>query len=118
MSAVLEAGLWLAERHIPVVALHAVDSRGRCTCGCADPTCGNRGKHPRYDPQGLPHGLNSATTDPDRIRSWWSTWPDANLAQATGERSGEIVLDLDPRNGGHASLGALVRKYGPLPETP
>ncbi len=40
------------------------------------------------------HGFRDATTDADRIRSWWRRQPAANLAIATG-RPGPDVLDVD-----------------------
>jgi hypothetical protein len=40
------------------------------------------------------HGFKDATTDPDRIRSWWLRQPAANLAIATGT-PGPDVLDID-----------------------
>jgi len=45
------------------------------------------------------HGLLDATTDPDRIRTWWRRWPTANLAVRTGAGSVD-VLDVDVRPGG------------------
>lgn len=38
-------------------------------------------------------GLTEATTDPDRIRSWWFRLPTANIAIATGH--GADVIDVD-----------------------
>jgi len=35
----------------------------------------------------------------------------------TGAGSGLVVLDVDPRHGGHDSLSALMDEYGPLPDT-
>lgn len=40
-----------------------------------------------------PHGHKDASTDPDQIRSWWSTWPDANVGY---KPAGAVVIDLDP----------------------
>jgi hypothetical protein len=40
------------------------------------------------------HGFRDASTDPDRIRSWWHRQPDANIAIATG-LPGPDVLDVD-----------------------
>jgi len=40
-----------------------------------------------------------ATNDPDRIREWWSKWPDASIGCATGEVSGMWVLDADLPDG-------------------
>ena len=39
-----------------------------------------------------------ATTDPGQIQAWWSRWPNANIAAATGD--GLAVVDVDPRSGG------------------
>lgn len=52
------------------------------------------GKRPIYGPWLL---NTSATTDPDTIRRYWSEHPTANIAMATGEASGIIVVDLDVR---------------------
>lgn len=62
-------------------------------------------------------GCHGATTDPDKIRQWWAKWPDAGVGIATGERSGLVVLDIDPRNGGEDTLHDLVRELGTLPHT-
>lgn len=43
-------------------------------------------------------------------------WPDANIAVATGEKSGFIVVDVDPEKGGFASMRALISTYGQLIE--
>jgi putative DNA primase/helicase len=56
-----------------------------------------------------------ATTDPGRIRRWWSRWPETNIGIPTGERSGLLVLDIDDH--GFTSLDALEEEHGPLPET-
>ena len=40
------------------------------------------------------HGFKDATTDESQIREWWTTWPSANVAIATGD-SGVTVLDID-----------------------
>jgi hypothetical protein len=57
-----------------------------------------------------------ATTDEDAVSTWWARWPDANVAVATGD--GLLVVDVDPRHGGNASLHDLERAHGPLPDTP
>ncbi|WP_150246493.1 bifunctional DNA primase/polymerase, partial [Nocardiopsis quinghaiensis] len=36
----------------------------------------------------------AASTDPERIRSWWQRWPEANYGIATGP-AGLVVVDLD-----------------------
>lgn len=55
--------------------------------------------------------------DPDEIRSWFQRWPDANIAVVTGAVSGIVVLDIDPRHGGEASLALLEDEIGPIPST-
>ncbi len=61
-------------------------------------------------------GYQDATTDPEQIAAWWTTHPTANIGLATGERSGVIVLDIDPPEG-HFSLKELQKTYAPLPDT-
>ena len=41
------------------------------------------------------HGLHDATTDPERIRAWWSDNSRANVGIVTGPASGLLVLDID-----------------------
>jgi hypothetical protein len=60
-------------------------------------------------------GLTVATTDSAQVERWWRRWPDANVAIRTGAESGLVVLDVDPRHGGDATLAALVEDQGSLP---
>ena len=58
------------------------------------------------------HGFHDATTDPDRIRSWWRRQPAANLAIATG-LPGPDVLDVDQHGeagNGFAAFRQLKRE--------
>lgn len=59
------------------------------------------------------HGLKDATTDPDRIAAWWAEHPRANVAIATGEPSGVVVVDIDGPLGERA-----LTAFGILPPTP
>jgi len=77
------------------------------------PQCENPGKHPRWEPGTLEHGYKDATTDGHLIRRWWDKWPDANVAALV--LSGEMVLDVDPQNGGFESLRTLESEHGPIP---
>lgn len=54
------------------------------------------------------HGFEDATTDEDVIRLWWTWWPTANLALATGAPAVD-VLDVDTKAGvnGMAALDKL-----------
>ncbi len=68
--------------------------------------CQPRGKVPL-----TPHGCLDATTDAPTLRRWWARSPGANVGLATG--AGLLVVDVDPRHTGDASLASL----GPLPAT-
>jgi Bifunctional DNA primase/polymerase, N-terminal len=63
------------------------------------------------------NGFWDATTEARRIEAWWARWPAANVGVPTGRRSGLLVLDADPRDGGLDSLTLLEREWGPLPGT-
>ncbi len=62
------------------------------------------------------HGLRDATDDSDVSRVRWQRTPRANIAAATGSRSGFWVLDVDMPDGPE-SLAALEVEHGPLPVT-
>lgn len=53
-----------------------------------------RGKQPI-----IPGGVLSASNDPEQVRKWWTDYPTANIGVACG-KSGLVVVDVDPRNGG------------------
>jgi hypothetical protein len=65
------------------------------------------------------NGFKQATTDLEVVRGWWTGYPKANVAVATGAASGKFVLDADMQCGrdGEGSLKKLEEKYGPLPAT-
>lgn len=69
----------------------------------------SRDKRPLCD-----HGVRSASTDPRVIDQWWTRWPDANIAVATGPISDVLVVDVDPRNRGYSTLGELEFAHGSL----
>jgi putative DNA primase/helicase len=75
-------------------------------------SCDNVGKHPR-----VKDWPNVATTDEATIQDWWTRWPDANIGIATGAKSGVVVLDVDPDEGGALALEDLLAEHGSLPET-
>jgi hypothetical protein len=114
MSTTLDAALWLANRGAKVFPLHGVreDSTGRLVCTCGNPTCKDAGKHPMA--KLAPRGLTNATAREHIVRHWFTTAPFANIGLATGPT---VVLDVDPRHGGDASLEALEAEHGSLPET-
>ncbi len=108
----LHAALWYAQQGIPVFPVHSINA-GRCACRRTD--CANPGKHPIS--RLAPTGKNSATTEQQLICDWYQKIPIANIGLVTGTKSGFLVLDVDPRNGGYKTLAALEAKYGPLPLT-
>jgi hypothetical protein len=61
------------------------------------------------------HGVNDATTDASVIEGWFTVWRDAGVAIRTGD--GVVVVDIDPRHGGHTTLAMLQEEYGELPPT-
>lgn len=99
-----------------VLPLHGVKA-GLCSCGKNPCGPGNRnaGKHPNADL--APHGVHDASADPARISEWFTRAPGANVGIATGEPSGFVALDIDPRNGGDDVLTELERTHGKLPPT-
>jgi hypothetical protein len=53
----------------------------------------------------------------DEIKDWYQRWPDGNVGIVTGEVSGLVVLDIDPKHDGDSSLAELIQEHGPLPHT-
>ncbi|MBM3474757.1 MAG: bifunctional DNA primase/polymerase, partial [Armatimonadetes bacterium] len=63
------------------------------------------------------HGFLDATRETEVLERWWKEEPQANVAIATGPHTGLMVLDIDLRHGGDASLYELERHWGELPDT-
>jgi bifunctional DNA primase/polymerase-like protein/primase-like protein len=105
------AALGYAKRGILVFPCHSITESGVCTCS-SGATCETPGKHPRTR-----NGFKDAITDERVIDEWWNKWPEANIGVPTGQASGRLALDIDPRNGGDESLAALVEEHGELPRT-
>jgi hypothetical protein len=63
-------------------------------------------------------GVHDAASDVEQIREWGSICPHGNIGIACGVASGIVVIDVDPRNGGDASLAALAAKGNVLPPGP
>lgn len=112
MSEPLEAALTYAARGWAVFPVRApIFDREAPRCPCRlGPQCGEIGKHPRVLwRKGTGSSLvdQAATVDEHIIRAWWSRWPTDNVAIATGSISGLVVLDVDTRSGGWASVEQL-----------
>jgi hypothetical protein len=63
------------------------------------------------------HGVHDATCDPEKIRRWWTRNPNYNIGVAAGQKSGLVVIDVDPRNGGDESFADWIKANGQAPET-
>ncbi len=55
--------------------------------------------------------------DAAEVNRWFDRWPDANVGIVTGQVSGLVVLDVDPRHGGEESIADWARSGRPLPDT-
>jgi hypothetical protein len=62
------------------------------------------------------HGVHDATTDTNQIRAWWAQNPNYNIGIAAGEKSGIVVFDIDPRNGGDESWDDFTTEHGAVPD--
>lgn len=60
-------------------------------------------------------GVSLKTTDAAIINAWFKAQPDANYGVAAG--NGLLILDVDPKNDGTATLVELERRHGALPDT-
>jgi predicted P-loop ATPase len=119
LSPLLAAARAYAARGLAVFPCWELTPDGMdCACPRTHPSrdgaghCGSPGKHPR-----TPNGVKDATSDPAILTRWWTQWPRAHIAIAAGA-SGLLIVDVDPRNGGDASLAELEATHGRLPDTP
>jgi hypothetical protein len=62
------------------------------------------------------HGVHDATTDPEQIKAWWAQNQNYNIGIAAGEKSGIVVFDIDPRNGGSDSWDDFTSEHGGVPD--
>jgi putative DNA primase/helicase len=87
----IDAALAYAAAGLAVFPVHSVE-HGQCSCG--NPQCRNTGKHPR-----TPRGFKDATIDTKQVKSWWESFPFANIGIRTGKESGIFVVDIDGEEG-------------------
>jgi hypothetical protein len=110
MGSMLDEALALSGRGFRIIPIHTPGPRG-CSCDKGAGCGGSTGKHPR-----LRSWQNDATTDPDRIRAWWRTWPDANIGLVMGGPRRLVAVDIDGP-GGRATITRLEAEHGELPAT-
>ena len=106
MNSKLEAALAYSRMRWRIFPCHSVVN-GTCSCGKIN--CFSPGKHPRSK-----KGFKDATHDEATIRRWWTKYPDANIALATGD--GIVVFDIDGEEG-FREFAAFVAAHGRVPET-
>lgn len=59
------------------------------------------------------NGFHDATNSVETATTWWTQHPDAGVGIAV-KKSGWVVVDIDPRNGGLETIDALEARHGPL----
>jgi hypothetical protein len=113
MNELLAAVLDYAQRGWRVIALHHITVyNGATVCSCRRRgECKAAGKHPVFS-----KWREIATTDAERLKSWWRYWPRANIGVLMGGATGIICLDIDGEKG-RESLKQLEEIHGALPET-
>jgi hypothetical protein len=109
MTSVVDAALRYAAMGWRVFPVHGVGPDGQCTCGRK---CSSPGKHPLTR-----NGYKDATVNQAEIVFAWEAYPYANVGVVTGEASRIVVLDVDTKARGYASLDAIQKEHGELPET-
>lgn len=72
-----------------------------------------QGKRPLVPWREFQHRAASAP----EIEQWFRHWPEANVGIVTGQLSGLVVVDVDLRHGGPASVAQAESEHGPLPPT-
>jgi hypothetical protein len=78
-------------------------------CSCRDAKCKSIAKHPLTE-----HGVKDATADPEKLNEYFTgDYAIANIAIATGDPSGVVILDVDDLQ----ALAALEKQNEPLPTT-
>lgn len=70
------------------------------------------GKIPAISKERGGNGVHDATTDETQIMRWWAENPSYNIGIAAGQKSGIIVFDIDPRNGGEYSWDQFLADNG------
>ena len=96
---ILECAEYYTNQGWYVIPLYSIVN-GKCTCG--NTGCKSPGKHPHG--KLVKHGPKDATTDKDTIAKWFNNGMPLNIGVCAGEKSGLVVLDVDPAHGGNESL--------------
>jgi len=106
-----KATSWYASQGWKIIPCYGID-RGRCTCGQPHAEPKDQGKHPA-----ISSWNTNATDDVNIIQQWWERDPEANIGVFC-RPSGFLVIDIDPRSGGHTSYQKFEELVeGALPPT-
>lgn len=110
----MQVALDYAARGWSVVPLHSPSGIPALPCTCRKRHCDSPGKHPRTK-----NGLKDASRDPDQVRRWWTSYPQAGVAIVTGKASGGLcAIDCDDNKSGIENFRDLASQNGDLPDTP
>jgi P4 family phage/plasmid primase-like protien len=94
-----------------VLPCHGIVS-GRCTCTRPHGEPKEIGKHPAIN-----EWNTQSTSDPSAVTRWWEENPDYNVGVHC-QKSGFMVIDIDPRSGGPESFAKFEEIVeGALPPT-
>jgi len=110
-STTIDAALAYVRGGMRAVLLHEVMQDGNCSCGNRNGTCpapngkDSTGKHPRET-----SWLKNPITDEAGVMKTFGRFPTANIGLCP--KDDEIVLDIDPRNGGSETFSKLVHELG------
>lgn len=123
MASLLEAALACARRGWPVFRVWGA-GEGGCDCqlpGVPEELRRDHSPDAQGKAKGSPgkHPVGSqreASTDPEVVGRWWTGYQ-PNIGLVAGARAGFWILDVDPRNLGHETLGKLVAAHGAPPQT-
>jgi len=109
----VEWALFYAKAGLHIFPLHYIHKESN-TCTCNMPDCKSPGKHPMISNASW---RDLATTNEETIKRWWSWWPEANIAVATGKASNICVLDFDNKKDGLAFRQQLLDESADLDKT-
>lgn len=110
-SATIDAVIAYVRGGMRAVLLHEVMQDGNCSCGNRNHSCpapngkDSTGKHPRET-----NWLKNPITDETGVMRAFGRFPTANIGLCP--KDDEIVLDIDPRNGGSETFAKLVYELG------
>jgi putative DNA primase/helicase len=94
---------------------YPVEVESGLACSCSNRDCRSLAKHPVG--RLVPEGLKDASRNEDVVATWFQGDRPWNIGIVTGQDSGLVVLDIDPRHGGDDSLAAIEKEHGPMPST-